>query len=51
MKLKNKMPIITNILSIAMGYVLSQNNLMFTKIAVCVSFIMWVFMYSQLDKE
>lgn len=48
MNFRNKLPILTNIVSIGMGYVLSQNNLMLAKVAMCASFVLWIITYSQL---
>ena len=50
MKLKNKLPIITNVCSIAMGYILSQNNLLFCKIAMGVCFVLWIVTMSQMKE-
>jgi len=50
MKIKNKIPALTNALSIAMGYALSQNNLIFCKVAMVVCFILWVVTLSQVKE-
>jgi len=50
-KMKNKLAVATNIMSIGMGYVLSQNNIMLCKIAMCLSFLLWIILYSQVYKD
>ena len=50
MNIRNKLPILTNIVSIIIGYVLSQNNLAYCKIAMVLAFILWIATYSQLEK-
>lgn len=50
MNLKNKIPALTNVLSIGMGYILSQNNLLFCKIAMGVCFVLWIVTMSQMKE-
>lgn len=46
--MKKLIPLFTNISSMAIGVMLSRDNIMFYKVAMCIFFILWISTYTYL---
>jgi len=46
MKLMNKMPFLLALIGVATGIGIAEENVLICKVVMCISFILWVILYS-----
>ncbi len=50
MKLMSKMPFLLALIGVATGFGLAEDNVFICKVIMCVSFLLWVILYSLMIK-